>query len=126
VVAKDTVAYATLRTGGECGGAQSVLAVFNIKEVTKPVQVTTVPVSEPYGLGYAGNTLYVCDFVEGLLVFDISQAFAPERIKSIQIPGVRFIDVIPYGDLLLCWINEGMALYDISDPQNPVFLKKID
>src|SRR5215216_583015 len=61
VVAKDSVAYATLRTNGPCGGVQSVLAVYNIKDVTKPFQVTSVGVSEPYGLGYSGNTLYVCD-----------------------------------------------------------------
>src|SRR5688572_152760 len=32
VVAKDSVAYATLRTNGECGGLQSVLAVYDIKD----------------------------------------------------------------------------------------------
>ncbi|MDQ3847107.1 MAG: hypothetical protein M3342_24290, partial [Bacteroidota bacterium] len=51
VVARDTVAYATLRTNGPCGGTQSILAVYDIKNISKPVQRAAVPVTEPYGLG---------------------------------------------------------------------------
>src|SRR3712207_3610963 len=53
VVAKDSVAFATLRTSGECGGVSSVLAVYNIQDIIHPVQVATFPVNEPYGLGYS-------------------------------------------------------------------------
>ncbi len=51
VVAKDTVAFATLRTNGPCGGVQSVLAVYDIKDISNPVQKATYPVPQPYGLG---------------------------------------------------------------------------
>src|SRR4029078_12839075 len=52
VVAKDNVAYATLRTNGPCGGTTSILAVYDITDVKKPVQKSSIPVGEPYGLGY--------------------------------------------------------------------------
>lgn len=125
VVAKDSVAYATLRTNGSCGGTQSILAVYDIKDITKPVQRGFTQVSEPYGLGYADTTLYVCDRWDGLVVFNISNAYNPVRIKSIKQNNSRFIDVIPYGDVLVCWVSDGMVLYDISNKQNPVLIKQI-
>ena len=37
----------------------------------------------------------------------------------------RFIDVIPYGNALVCWTNDGMTLYDITDKTAPTLIKKI-
>ena len=126
VVAKDNVAFATLRTNGPCGGTQSILAVYDITDITNPVQKGSAIVSEPYGLGYSGDVLYVCDGIWGLVVFDISSPFEPSPIKTITAPGnSAFIDVIPYNDLLVTWVTDGMLLYDISDKQNPVLIKKI-
>lgn len=126
VVAKDNVAYATLRTNGPCGGTASILAVYDITDVTKPVQKFSLAVGEPYGLGYLDNTLYVCDRFYGISVFDISKPFAPELLKSIKISNdVNFIDVIPYNNILVCWTSKGMALYDITSPQEPVLIKQI-
>lgn len=125
VVAKDTVAYATLRTNGICGGTQSILAVYDIKDVTRPVQKGFAPVTEPYGLGYSDTTLYVCDRQDGLVVFNISNAYNPVRIRSTKLGTSQFIDVIPYGNVLICWLSDGLALYDISNRQNPVLTKQI-
>ncbi|MGZ5189451.1 MAG: LVIVD repeat-containing protein [Flavisolibacter sp.] len=125
VVAMDSVAYATLRTNGPCGGTQSILAVFNIKDVTKPFQVNFLDLSEPYGLGYSGNTLYVCDKNQGLLVYDISKPYEPRYIKAIQDSNSNIVDIIPYQNTLVCWASDGMVLYDITDKQSPVLIKKI-
>ena len=126
VVAKDNVAYATLRTNGACGGTQSILAVYDISDITNPVQVNSAPVWEPYGLGYSGNTLYVCDAIEGLKVFDITNPFNPQPVNSVQPSGNSdYIDVIPYNDLLIAWVTDGMMIFDISDKQDPVLVKKI-
>lgn len=122
VVAKDTVAYATLRANGPCGGTQSLLVAFDIKDIAKPVQKGSVQVTEPYGLGYAGDVLYVCD-KSRLMVYDISKAYQPQLLKSI--PGASYLDVIPYGDVLICWVTDGIIVYDISDNRNPVLLSKI-
>lgn len=122
VVAKDTVAFATLRTNGPCGGVQSILAVYDIKDITKPKQRGSYPVTEPYGLGYQDNALYVCD-KEGLLVFDITNAYAPLLKKTLK--DGEYIDVIPYQGTLVCWITTGVVIYDISDNQSPLLLAKI-
>lgn len=123
VVAKENVAYATLRTNGPCGGTGSILAVYDITNITAPVQRNAVTVAEPYGLGYAGNALYVCDKIQGLLVYDITKPYEPQYINS-KTDG-SYIDVIPYGNLLICWVTDGMLLYDISDNINPQLLTRI-
>ncbi len=122
VVAKDTVAFATLRTNGPCGGVQSVLAVYDIKDITKPVQKATYPVQEPYGLGYQDNTLFVCD-KSGLLIFDITNAYTPIFKKALK--DGDYIDVIPYQGTLICWVTGGVVVYDITNGQNPLLLSKI-
>ena len=123
VVAKDTVAYATLRASGPCGGFQSLLVAYDIKDVLHPVQKFTIPVTEPYGLGYAGDVLYVCDYQYGLKVFDISNAFEPKLMDTLS--DGNYLDVIPYGHTLICWTTEGMVLYDISDRPHPQLITKI-
>ena len=125
VVAKDTVAFATLRTNGPCGGTQSILAVYNIKDITNPVQVTTYPVGEPYGLGYDDDVLYVCDRQRGLLLFDISRPYQPQLI-NISINDGSYIDVIPYQNTLICWTTTGVILYDITDNRKPQLIKTIN
>jgi len=124
VVAKDTVAFATLRTNGPCGGTQSILAVYDIRNISNPVQKASYPLSEPYGLGYSDTVLYVCDKTQGLIVFDISDAFAPKLEK--RLTDGDYVDVIPYDNTLLCWVRDGMLLYDISDNKNPMLLTRIN
>lgn len=124
VVAKDTVAFATLRTNGPCGGVQSILAVYDIRNVAKPVQRASFPLTEPYGLGYSDTVLYVCDNQQGLVVFDIKNAFEPKYVTSLR--DGSFVDVIPYGNTLICWVRNGMILYDISDNKNPQLLTRIN
>jgi len=124
VVAKDSVAYATLRTNGPCGGTGSILAVYDIKDVLNPVQRNAFPVSEPYGLGYSDNVLYVCDRIQGLMVFNISQPYNPQLVRTVS--NVQPVDVIPYGNVLVVWTNVGMNLYDISNKLNPVLLTQIN
>jgi hypothetical protein len=122
VVAKDTVAYATLRTNSACGGTQSILAAYDIKDITKPVQKGSYPVSEPYGLGYADTALYVCDR-SGLLVFDIKNAFNPQL--TMRFTDGWYLDVIPFNNTLICQVQDGLTLYDITSRMYPTLITKI-
>jgi hypothetical protein len=122
VVAKDSVAYATLRTNGPCGGRQSILATYDIRDITNPVQKNTSPVAEPYGLGYADTALYVCDKA-GLYVFNIKEAYEPKLIKTFN--DGWYLDVIPYNNTLICQVQDGLTLYDISKRMEPQLITKI-
>ncbi len=125
VVANETVAYATLRASGPCGGGVSQLVVYNIQNPSSPVLANTIALNNPYGLGMQGNALYVCESDGGLKVFDISSQYTP--LFKTTVTGERFLDVIPYGDVLIAQVQGGMALYDIAtNPLAPVFIAKIN
>ena len=124
VIAKDSVAYATLRATGPCGGSSSALVVYDIKNISSPVLIRTVSLNAPYGLGIKDSALYVCEGQGGLLVFDIRNAYNPIQVNNKT--GYTFYDVIPYGNILICQLNDGFALYDIgTNPLQPVFLSKV-
>lgn len=122
VVAKDAVAYATLRTNSSCGGTQSILAVYDITDITAPVHKAEHNVNEPYGLGYADTALYVCDR-NGLLVFNIKDQYNPTLVR--QLNDGWFLDVIPYNGTLICQVKDGLMLYDITDLTYPKLIAKI-
>jgi hypothetical protein len=43
-----------------------------------------------------------------------------------RITNETFYDVIPYGDLLICYVKTGLALYDISNVNNIQLVKKVN
>ncbi len=124
VVAKDSVAYATLRTNGLCGGITSILATYDIKDVNNPIQKNTNVVMEPYGLGYQDSTLYVCDR-NGLRVFNITNVYNPIEVRQID-NAEWFFDVIANNNYLYAWIKSGLMVYDITNRRNPILIKKIN
>ena len=128
VVSNDSVSYVTLRSfaNGPCGTApKSVLNVYDVKTLSAPKLVTTVDMKGPFGLGIKDKTLYVCEGSYGLVVFDLTNPYSPAKKKEISSAGENFTDVIPYGNVLIAYINGGVSFYDISDPQDPVFLSKV-
>lgn len=123
VIANDSIAYVTVRSGSTCGGTINALIVYDISQILYPDQRNAIPLINPHGLGMQGNHLFVCDGTNGLKVFDITQPYYPTQIQSLS--GETFYDCIPYDDLLICMIGGGMALYDISDPNQINLLSKI-
>jgi hypothetical protein len=127
VVADDDFAYVTLRNNNQrCGGTQNVLNIYDIKgvNVLNPRLVSSLNMPQPNGLGFKDNILYVCMGEAGLNVVDISDRTKPQVIKTIS-GEEPFVDVIPFDDLLITYIQGGLVLYDISNPANPLKLSKI-
>lgn len=123
VVATDTVAYVTVRTGTTCGGNTNALCIYDVHNPLQPVQKNIVNLQNPHGLGIQNRTLFVCDGASGLKVYDVKEAYYP--ILKQTIPGETFYDCIPYDDVLICMIKGGMALYDITNVNDIRLLSKI-
>ncbi len=128
VVAKDSTAYATLRSqnNGPCGGTGiSALLVYNIKNLNLPVEVNRVFLNSPQGLGVKDSALYVCEREEGLKIFNVKNAYNPVQVALKT--GETYYDVIPYNNILICQVQGGLVLYDIGGANSlkPVFLSKI-
>jgi hypothetical protein len=124
VVVNDSVAFVTLNSRGRCGAATSGLYVHDIKNITKPILKNTIELTDPVGLGLQDSILYVCDGYSGLMVFNVKNPYTPTLIATKTNDG-KFIDVIPYSGNLICGMDNGISLYDITDPANPVFIKNI-
>jgi len=123
VVANDTASYSTLKGSSVCGPATSGLYVYDVKNVNNPLLKKTILIDEPIGLGIADSALYVCAAAGGLKVFSIKDAYDPAIRQTLT--GANFVDLIPYGDVLICWVAEGIRLYDISNRLQPVFVKQV-
>ena len=124
VVSNDTVSYVTLRsTGSSCGSTKNVLNIYDIRNIKDPKLIKEVEMKSPYGLGIHDAGLYVCEGANGLAVFELTDPYNPLRKK--QISDETFYDVIPYGNVLIAFIEQGVCFFDISNPVNPVFLGKL-
>jgi hypothetical protein len=123
VVANDSLAYVTLRSGVVCGGNQDILNVYDIKSSSTPKLLTTVTMKSPYGLGIRDKALYVCEGKNGMTLLDLTDATKPAIKKAFT--GDAFYDVIPYQDVLIAYVEKGVSFYDISNPLNPVLLSTV-
>jgi len=123
VVANDSVSYSTLKGSTFCGPATSGLYVYDVKNLNAPILKKLIPLNDPVGLGMTDSALYVCNNTDGLKVYDIKEAYNPVEKTTIPVSG--FVDVIPFDNLLICWINDGISLYDITNRLQPVLIKKI-
>lgn len=123
VVADDTVAYVTVRTGNSCGGTLNALYVYDVRQVLNPQERNMLNIKSPWGLGMTGNKLYVCQGGNGLTVFDISNRYYPKL--QITYADDTYYDVIPYDNLLICMVEGGVLLYEIQQNGGLVKMAKI-
>ncbi len=120
VVSNDSVSYVTLRSNGSsgstnsCGSTKNELMVYDSRVATNPQLVTEVAMTSPYGLGLNGNALYVCEGSNGLTVFDLTDPWHPAKKQTLN--DEAYYDVIPYGNVLIAYIDAGVAFFDVSDP----------
>ena len=121
VVARDSVAYSTVRN--EFGGG-GVLNCFNIKNINQPITVNRLQMINPYGLGLKDAALYVCEADSGIKVFNIANTYAPVLSKTLRFNEVAY-DVIVAGNILVCYIKGGVSFFDITNAISPVFISSV-
>lgn len=123
IIANDSVSYTTLKGNSFCGPATSGLYVHDVRNLSQPVLKKTIAISDPAGLGMNDSALYVCCSSAGLKVFSIQNPYDPVEVRMIA--GASFTDVIVYNDILICWVGDGIILYDISNKLQPSFITKV-
>jgi hypothetical protein len=117
VVTNDTVSYVTLRSGnGSCGSLKNVLNVYDVKDIKAPKLVKEVDMVSPYGLGISQKALYICEGANGLSIYNLEDPYSPQKITTLK--DDMYYDVIPYGNILIAYIDKGVSFFDITDPLN--------
>lgn len=124
VVANDKFSYVTLRGDSRCGPAQDGLYIYDISNIASPVQKSLLPLSRPMGLGLKDSVVFVCRESEGLTLVNVKDPAAPKTMYTIK--EASYKDVIPYDDLLICYVSTGLLLYDIRNLSAIKQVGKID
>jgi len=113
VVAQGDYAYVTLRAGSFCGGGENRLDILDITDLTDPQMVESYSMQGPFGLGIDGSTLFVCDGVAGLKVYDVTD---PTNIDLLAFEtNNETYDVILIPPVAIVVGPDGLDQYDYTD-----------
>jgi len=115
VVVDGNRAYVTLRAGNMCGGTQNLLEVINIANKYEPKRMVSYAMTDPYGLGIDGSTLFVCEGEYGLKVYDATDPYEITSNKIAEFPAIHAHDVIPLSSFLFMIGDDGFYIYDYSN-----------
>ena len=113
VVASGTTAYVTLKGGSACGPAEDGLYIYDISNVMSPVQKSLFRISNPGGLGIKDSVVFVCRGNSGMSLVNVKNPSLPQLMYTVN--DGNYFDVIPYGNLLICYVATGLFIYDISN-----------
>jgi hypothetical protein len=122
VVAIDSVAYSTTRNLFGTGGN---LNIVNIKNMDAPVGMGFINMPSPYGLAVNQNALYVCNGSDGISVFNRNNAYMPVLERTFNLSNETFYDLIVRGNLMICYVEAGIVLLNVSNPLVPAFISSI-
>jgi len=115
VVANDTLAFVTLHSNTFCGNDINLLEIYNIKNPTEPVLVSSRNLVQPKGLGLYENYVVVCD--DEIKIFDFTNPSASRLVNSIN---QQAFDVIIRGDNLIAIGEAGLYQYRLQLTQDGV------
>ena len=125
VVANDTLAYVTLRSGNTCQGTQNQLDVLDIRDVYNPWLMMSYQMENPHGLGIDANVLFLAEGEHGLKVFDTSDSYAIDQHLLAHFEDIHAYDVIPLNGVLIVIADDGIYQYDYADLNDIRLLSKL-
>lgn len=96
VLAKDKVAYITLRTGdfAPCPGNTNSLVVLDINNLSQPTQTEDIVMTSPYGMTLIGDDLYVAEGENGFKIFDAADRAHP--VLTDHVMNIEAYDIIEH------------------------------
>jgi hypothetical protein len=123
VVVEDTVAYVTVRDGTNCGAGTNQLIIVGVGDIRNPVVLKTYQFGSPAGLAVQNGILYLCDLKNGLKIFSIAHYTDLSQIFSF--PTLLPHDVIVHNSILYTIGSTDINLYNVMNPNSPLFLSKL-
>ncbi len=120
VISDGDYAYVTLTTTTSSANSScfrpepfNKLLIYDVANISNPILISEREMVDPRGLSIDGNFLFVCDGINGLMVFDKSDI---ENITEIgHLAGQTTRDVIARDDLLIVIGEDQLRQYDYSD-----------
>ncbi|MCK9203273.1 MAG: T9SS type A sorting domain-containing protein [Bacteroidales bacterium] len=99
------------------------LYIFNISDPANPVKVSryTGLLSNPYDIDVVGDYVYIADQNGGMEVIDVTLKQIPVALGYVSLPDApREIRIHENHAFLADYINGGVQIVNVSDPNNPV------
>lgn len=124
VVADDSYAYVTLRSGSACGGFTNQLDVLLLNNITNPALVKSYSLTNPHGLSKDGNLLFICDGNAGLKVYNASNVNSLQLLNTVA--NLDTYDVIAMNGNAIVVAKDGLYQYDYSNPSNLTLRSKLN
>ena len=124
VIADQSYAYVTLRSGTQCQGFTNQLEVLSISNLNSPSLIKTYPMSNPHGLSKDGNVLFICDGAGGLKVYNAADVNNLQLIKKVE--GIETYDVIAWNKTALVVAKDGLYQYDYTNTSDIRLISKIN
>jgi len=124
VIADNSNAFVTLRSGTPCQVTGEQLDVLDISNLSNPKLIKTYPMTNPHGLAKDGNTLIICDGRDGLKFYNASDV--RNLLLQKQIAGSETYDVIAFNGWALVVAKDGLYQYDYSSLSNIHLVSKMN
>lgn len=127
IVARGSHAYVTLSTELEiCWWRVGIneLRVYDISDLENVSHLNTNNLSNPKGLALGKEKLFVCDAVDGLYVFDLSDPEKPQLDQLLE--GFSAFDALVRNHLLIVVARDRLLQFDISDENNILLISEFE
>jgi hypothetical protein len=130
ILALDSVIYSTSTSTVGSG----VFRVFDSRDLTNPVLLEENWLQTPRGMDVSGNFLYLCNGRFGIWIYSITDPFHPilesiidenNNLSNGEMGDNDYYDVIVANGQLFCYTKGALLNYNISQPNQPIFLNKI-
>jgi hypothetical protein len=130
ILALDSVIYSTSTSAVGSG----VFRVFDSRDLTNPVLLEESFLQTPRGMDVSVNYLYLCNGRFGIWIYSITDPFHPilesiidenNNLANGEMGTNDYYDVIAENGQLFCYTKGALLNYNISQPNQPIFLNKI-
>jgi hypothetical protein len=124
IAVQNNIAYVAQRTGLICGG-KSELRIFDISNISAPRFIKKYSMDNPRALSVDFPILYVCEGINGLKVFDVTDTLAIDQHLLSHEKDIRADGVVISGKTVIVTATDGLYQLDAINPKNLRRLSKI-
>ena len=122
VVVEGNRAYVTLHNGTRCGDSENELHVVDITDLANPALLISRKMDNPMGLAVVDGIAYVCDGAN-VRILDVRDE---KNIKELSVIAIgSSYDVIYSDGLLVVTAPNGIYIFNVTNPSDPVKISEI-
>jgi len=116
VIVAGDYAYLTIRSGNECAGIENEFHVIDISNRNFPKTKERYQMTNPHGLGFDDNLLFICDGTDGLKIYDASNPVQSGNNLLYHFTDITANDIILNNGNAVLIADHGIYQYNYSNP----------